>query len=99
LCDVYDISKEIAWLPSNAKFSNIERKLINSSSLDKHHVKKSHRKVAKSNDPYISLLVKLYAFLARRTYCSEPTKQNLFCSERDIKHEEESICADSNTND
>jgi large subunit ribosomal protein L18e len=36
-------------------------------SLDKHHVKKTHRKVAKSNDPYIKLLVKLYAFLARRT--------------------------------
>lgn len=35
-------------------------------SLDKHHVKKTHRKVAKSNDPYIKLLVKLYVFLARR---------------------------------
>merc|ERR1711981_311975 len=35
--------------------------------LDKHHVKKTHRKVAKSDDPYIKLLVKLYAFLARRT--------------------------------
>lgn len=35
-------------------------------SLDKHHVKKTHRKVAKSNDPYIKLLVKLYSFLARR---------------------------------
>ncbi|KAE9974252.1 60S ribosomal protein L18-B [Venturia nashicola] len=35
--------------------------------LDNHHVKNSHRKVAKSDDPYIKLLVKLYAFLARRT--------------------------------
>ncbi|KAF2436218.1 ribosomal protein L18e [Tothia fuscella] len=35
--------------------------------LDHHHVKDSHRKAAKSDDPYIKLLVKLYAFLARRT--------------------------------
>jgi hypothetical protein len=39
---------------------------LSSYSLDKHHVKKTHRKVAKSDDPYIKLLVKLYAFLARR---------------------------------
>ncbi|GAB7341250.1 hypothetical protein MBLNU457_7527t1 [Dothideomycetes sp. NU457] len=35
--------------------------------LDRHHVKSGHRKVAKSDNPYIALLVKLYRFLARRT--------------------------------
>ncbi|KAF2402495.1 solute carrier family 25 member 42 [Trichodelitschia bisporula] len=37
------------------------------SCLDKHHVRNSHRKAPKSDDPYVKLLVKLYAFLARRT--------------------------------
>ncbi|KAF2115530.1 ribosomal protein L18e/L15P [Lophiotrema nucula] len=35
--------------------------------LDRHHVKDGHRKVAKSTNPYIKLLVRLYKFLARRT--------------------------------
>ncbi|KAF2203915.1 ribosomal protein L18e [Delitschia confertaspora ATCC 74209] len=35
--------------------------------LNRHHVKDGHRKVAKSTNPYISLLVRLYKFLARRT--------------------------------
>ncbi|ORY11832.1 ribosomal protein L18e/L15P [Clohesyomyces aquaticus] len=35
--------------------------------LDKHHVRDGHRKVAKSTNPYVKLLVRLYKFLARRT--------------------------------
>ncbi|GAM85744.1 hypothetical protein ANO11243_037520 [Dothideomycetidae sp. 11243] len=35
--------------------------------LDRHHVKSGHRKVQKSDNPYLALLVKLYKFLSRRT--------------------------------
>ncbi|KAL9630375.1 MAG: hypothetical protein Q9164_006449, partial [Protoblastenia rupestris] len=35
--------------------------------LDRHHVRDSHRKAPKSDNPYLKLLVKLYKFLARRT--------------------------------
>ncbi|KZF20122.1 ribosomal protein L18e [Xylona heveae TC161] len=35
--------------------------------LDRHHVRNSHRKAPKSDNPYLKLLVKLYRFLARRT--------------------------------
>ncbi|QRC90254.1 hypothetical protein JI435_400300 [Parastagonospora nodorum SN15] len=35
--------------------------------LDKHHVRDGHRKVPKSTNPYVKLLVRLYKFLARRT--------------------------------
>jgi len=35
--------------------------------LDRHHVRGSHRKAPKSDNPYVKLLVKLYRFLARRT--------------------------------
>ncbi|EMC95692.1 hypothetical protein BAUCODRAFT_122987 [Baudoinia panamericana UAMH 10762] len=35
--------------------------------LDKHHVKSGHRKAPKSENPYLRILVKLYAFLSRRT--------------------------------
>ncbi|KAH7356316.1 60S ribosomal protein-like protein L18 [Pyrenochaeta sp. MPI-SDFR-AT-0127] len=35
--------------------------------LDRHHVRDGHRKVAKSTNPYVKLLVRLYKFLARRT--------------------------------
>ncbi|KAF2711354.1 60S ribosomal protein-like protein L18 [Pleomassaria siparia CBS 279.74] len=35
--------------------------------LDRHHVRDGHRKVAKSDNPYVKLLVRLYKFLARRT--------------------------------
>jgi len=35
--------------------------------LNKHHVKRAERKVPKSQDPYLRLLVRLYRFLARRT--------------------------------
>eukprot|EP00033_Pygsuia_biforma_P000081 GCRY01000102.1.p2 GENE.GCRY01000102.1~~GCRY01000102.1.p2 ORF type:complete len:203 (+),score=42.74 GCRY01000102.1:49-609(+) len=35
-----------------------------------HHVKNKNRVAAKSNDPYLLLLVKLYKFLARRTEAS-----------------------------
>ncbi|KAF2735370.1 phosphoribosylaminoimidazole carboxylase [Polyplosphaeria fusca] len=35
--------------------------------LDRHHVRDGHRKVPKSTNPYIKLLVRLYKFLARRT--------------------------------
>jgi large subunit ribosomal protein L18e len=35
--------------------------------LKHHHVKKGNRTNAKSNDPYLLLLIKLYRFLARRT--------------------------------
>ncbi|KAF2012249.1 ribosomal protein L18e [Aaosphaeria arxii CBS 175.79] len=35
--------------------------------LDRHHVRDGHRKVAKSSNPYITLLVRLYKFLSRRT--------------------------------
>ncbi|KAJ5621187.1 60S ribosomal protein [Penicillium herquei] len=35
--------------------------------LDRHHVRSSHRKAAKSENVYLQVLVKLYRFLARRT--------------------------------
>lgn len=35
--------------------------------LDRHHVRSTHRKAPKSDNPYLKLLVKLYRFLARRT--------------------------------
>ncbi|KAF2135017.1 ribosomal protein L18e [Dothidotthia symphoricarpi CBS 119687] len=35
--------------------------------LDRHHVRDGHRKVPKSTNPYVKLLVRLYKFLARRT--------------------------------
>ncbi|KAJ9157848.1 60S ribosomal protein L18 [Pleurostoma richardsiae] len=35
--------------------------------LDKHHQRNKHRKAPKSQNVYLSLLVKLYRFLARRT--------------------------------
>ncbi|KAF2495390.1 ribosomal protein L18e [Lophium mytilinum] len=35
--------------------------------LDKHHVRSSHRKAPKSDNPYLQILTKLYKFLARRT--------------------------------
>ncbi|KAF2445575.1 ribosomal protein L18e [Karstenula rhodostoma CBS 690.94] len=35
--------------------------------LDRHHVRDGHRKVPKSDNPYVKLLVRLYKFLARRT--------------------------------
>jgi len=35
--------------------------------LDKHHVRSAHRSAPKSDNPYLSLLNRLYAFLARRT--------------------------------
>ncbi|CAI7586827.1 60S ribosomal protein [Penicillium manginii] len=35
--------------------------------LDRHHVRNSHRKAAKSDNVYLQVLVKLYRFLARRT--------------------------------
>ncbi|KAF1840290.1 60S ribosomal protein-like protein L18 [Cucurbitaria berberidis CBS 394.84] len=35
--------------------------------LDKHHVRDGHRKIPKSTNPYVKLLVRLYKFLARRT--------------------------------
>ncbi|RYP39355.1 hypothetical protein DL767_002266 [Monosporascus sp. MG133] len=35
--------------------------------LDRHHVRSTHRKAPKSDNVYLKLLVKLYAFLARRT--------------------------------
>ncbi|KAF2877910.1 ribosomal protein L18e/L15P [Massariosphaeria phaeospora] len=35
--------------------------------LDRHHVRDGHRKVPKSSNPYVKLLVRLYRFLARRT--------------------------------
>ncbi|TKA30371.1 60S ribosomal protein L18-B [Salinomyces thailandicus] len=35
--------------------------------LDRHHVKSGHRKAPKSDNPYLTLLHKLYSFLARRT--------------------------------
>ncbi|KAI9816670.1 MAG: hypothetical protein M1826_001744 [Phylliscum demangeonii] len=38
--------------------------------LTAHHVRSSHRKAPKSNNPYLKLLVKLYRFLARRTQSS-----------------------------
>ena len=34
--------------------------------LDRHHVKASHRKAARSDNVYLKLLVKLYRFLARK---------------------------------
>ena len=33
--------------------------------LNAHHVRNSHRKAPKSDNPYLKLLVKLYRFLAR----------------------------------
>ncbi|KEZ40627.1 hypothetical protein SAPIO_CDS8548 [Scedosporium apiospermum] len=35
--------------------------------LDRHHVRGTHRKAAKSDNVYLKLLVKLYRFLVRRT--------------------------------
>merc|ERR1711939_1175871 len=35
--------------------------------LDRHQVRRSHRKAPKSDNVYLKLLVKLYRFLARRT--------------------------------
>ncbi|KAF2478164.1 ribosomal protein L18e [Lindgomyces ingoldianus] len=35
--------------------------------LNRHHVRDGHRKVPKSTNPYVKLLVRLYKFLARRT--------------------------------
>jgi len=35
--------------------------------LDKHHVRNTHRKAPKSDNPYLKLLVKFYRLLARRT--------------------------------
>ncbi|KAI1344941.1 ribosomal protein L18e/L15P [Xylariaceae sp. FL0016] len=35
--------------------------------LDRHHQRSTHRKAPKSDNVYLKLLVKLYAFLARRT--------------------------------
>jgi len=35
--------------------------------LKTHHLRSSHRKAPKSDNPYLALLVKLYRFLARRT--------------------------------
>ncbi|KAF2746902.1 phosphoribosylaminoimidazole carboxylase [Sporormia fimetaria CBS 119925] len=35
--------------------------------LDRHHVRDGHRRVPKSENPYVRLLVRLYKFLARRT--------------------------------
>ncbi|KAJ4341378.1 hypothetical protein N0V87_001767 [Didymella glomerata] len=34
--------------------------------LDRHHVRDGHRKVPKSTNPYVKLLVRLYKFLARK---------------------------------
>ncbi|KAJ5888822.1 hypothetical protein N7495_008863 [Penicillium taxi] len=42
-------------------------KVAPSIDLDRHHVRNSHRKAAKSDNVYLQVLVKLYRFLARRT--------------------------------
>ena len=36
--------------------------------LDRHHVRASHRKAPKSDNPYLKLLEKLYRFLARKSH-------------------------------
>ena len=46
--------------------------------LTSHHVRSSHRKAPKSNNPYLKLLVKLYKFLARESLLSpNPNHQRL----------------------
>ena len=52
--------------PSNNRLSRL------GIDLDRHHVRSSHRKAPKSDNPYLKLLVKLYKFLARMSLLPFP---------------------------
>lgn len=47
--------------------------------LKSHHVRSTHRKAPKSENPYLALLVKLYRFLARKSniYLAQKEKEGI----------------------